>query len=250
MLPILAIIFFFEGELLEKRMAEQQIAPIQLVQGVLTLSAPLWPSLDSFIVGQNEKTLQQLNAWLQAASPTISYLTGEASSGKTHLAQAILSQQSQQGLPCAFISAKDSAGMRPDRLQGMEQLSLICIDDADRLLSQSAWRQAIQQLVELMRDSGGMMLLVQRTSTPYDELLGLNFLLQALSDDEEKRQLLLQRAQQRSIHLAKDVINWLMKHYADDVGQLMHVLAYLDHGSMTLKHPITLPFAKKLLLQV
>lgn len=65
----------------------------------------------------------------------------------------------------------------------------------------------------------------------------------------KKRQLLLERAQQRSIQLSKEVTNWLMKHYAEDVGQLMHVLAYLDHGSMTLKHPITLPFAKKLLLQ-
>lgn len=230
-------------------MAEQQIAPIQLVQGVLTLSTPLWPSLDSFIVGQNETTLQQLTAWLQAASPTVSYLTGEASSGKTHLAQAILSQHSQQGLPCAFISAKDNAGLRPERLEGMERLSLICIDDADRLLSQSSWRAAIQQLVSLMRDSGGMILLVQRATLPYDELLGLNFSLVALTSDGEKRQLLLERAQQRSIQLSKDVTNWLMKYYADDVGQLMHVLAYLDHGSMTLKHPITLPFAKKLLLQ-
>jgi DnaA family protein len=229
-------------------MAEQQIAPIQLVQGVLTLSAPLWPTLDSFIVGENAKTLQQLTAWLQAASPTVSYLTGEASSGKTHLAQAILSQHSEQGLPCAFISAKDSAGLRPERLQGMDQLSLICIDDADRLLAQSVWRTAIQQLVSLMRDSGGMILLVQRTASVYDQLLGLNFSLVALSNDAEKRQLLLERAQQRSIQLSKEVTNWLMKHYAEDIGQLMHVLAYLDHGSMTLKHPITLPFAKKLLL--
>ncbi|MBD3767191.1 MAG: hypothetical protein IE928_04460 [Gammaproteobacteria bacterium] len=230
-------------------MAEQQSAPIQLVQGVLTLSAPLWPTLDSFIVGENAKTLQQLTAWLQAASPTVSYLTGEASSGKTHLAQAILSQHSQQGLPCAFISAKDSAGLRPERLQGMEQLSLICIDDADRLLVKPAWRTAIEQLVSLMRDSGGMILLVQRTAAAYDQLLGLNFSLVALSNDAEKRQLLLERAQQRSIQLSKEVTNWLMKLYAEDIGQLMHVLAYLDHGSMTLKHPITLPFAKKLLLQ-
>lgn len=230
-------------------MAEQQIAPIQWVQGVLTLSAPLWPSLDSFIVGENEKTLQQLTAWLQAASPTLSLLTGEASSGKTHLAQAILSQQSQQGLPCAFISAKDSAGLRPERLEGMERLSLICIDDADRLLQQQAWKLALQQLVKLMRDSGGMILLVQRASPADDELMGLTFTLTALNQDDEKRQLLIQRAKQRDIDLSKEVINWLMKQYADDVGQLMHVLAYLDHGSMTLKHPITLPFAKKLLFR-
>ncbi len=230
-------------------MAEQQIAPIQLVQGVLTLTAPFWPNLASFIVGQNEVTLQQLHAWLQAASPTVSYLTGEASSGKTHLAQAILSQQSQQGLPCAFISAKDSAELHPERLHGMERLSLICIDDADRLLTQSSWRQAFQQLVALMRDSGGMILFVQRQAQIQDDLLGLNFSLHPLSSDDEKRQLLLERAQQRSIVLNDKVVNWLMKHYAEDVGQLMHVLAYLDYGSMTLKHPITLPFAKKLLLQ-
>ena len=165
------------------------------------------------------------------------------------MAQAILAQQSQQGLQCAFISGKDSASLRPDRLQGMEQLSLLCIDDADKLLTQTAWRLAIAQLVILMRDSGGMILLVQPNPQPYADLFGLSFTLQALASDGEKRQLLTDRAKLRGIQLSKEVTNWLIKHYADDVGQLMHVLAYLDHGSMTLKHPITLPFAKKLLLQ-
>jgi DnaA family protein len=230
-------------------MAEQQIAPIQLVQGVLTLSAPLWPSMNTFRVGQNELLVKQLNSWLVAASPTVSYLTGEASSGKTHLAQAILAQQSQSGFSCGFISGKDSSGLNPQRLQGMEQLSLVCIDDADRLLTQSVWLTKLQQLVVLMRDTGGCVLLVQREIQPYSGLDGLFFTLLPLATDDEKRLLLIERAEQRGLKLSKELINWLMKSYSTDLDQLMHVLSYLDHGSMTLKHPITLPFAKKLLLQ-
>lgn len=230
-------------------MADQQIAPIQLVQGVLTLSSPLWPSLDRFIVGSNQATLNQLTAWLSAGSPNVSYLTGEPSSGKTHLAQALLARQSQLGLPCAFVSAKDSDGLRPERLHGMEQLSLLCIDEADRLLTDSTWLLAVQRLVVSMRDTGGMLLLVQRSTKQYSELMGLTFSLVALKDEAEKRTLLMQRAEQRGITLSKDLVNWLIKQFSEDLGQLMHVLAYLDHGSMTLKHPITLPFAKKLLFQ-
>lgn len=229
-------------------MAERHNTPIQLVQGVLTLSAPLWPTIESFVLN-GQPTLSQLQQWLAAATPTVAYLTGASASGKTHLAQAFLAQQSQQGLSCVYVSAKETLALSPERIQGLEQLALVCIDDAELLLKQENWLAALQALAKRMRDTGSCLLLVQRATQQATQLEGAAFSLAAIEDDTMKRALLVARAQLRDVVLPPRVINWLMKNFADDLGQLMHVLEYLIHGALTLKHPITLPFAKKILLQ-
>lgn len=229
-------------------MAERHNTPIQLVQGVLTLSAPLWPTIESFALN-GQTTLSQLQQWLVVATPTVAYLTGSRAAGKTHLAQAFLAQQSQQGVSCVYMSAKETLALNPERIQGLEQLSLVCIDDADLLLKQAVWLSALQSLVKRMRDTGSCLLLVQRSSQQVMGLEGSVFSLATIQDETMKRQLLVDRAKLRDVMLPLSVINWLMKNFSDDLGQLMHVLDYLIHGALTLKHPITLPFAKKILLQ-
>lgn len=228
-------------------MARSLISPIQWLQGTLALSSPQWPDLESFIVGENAATLAQLLHWLDQGKPTLGYLTGQTASGKTHLTQALLRKLSQQGQHCALISGKESQSLAPTILQGMEQLHLLCIDDADVLLADSLWQNAFEHLLIKMRDTGGCVLLVQTSLPAQLNDQGLLFLLTPLTQLADKRRLLIERAQARGITLPKEVVNWLLKHFAQDVAQLMHVLAYIDQGSITLKRPITLPLVKQIL---
>ncbi len=230
-------------------MTNKQASGIQLVQGVLTLSTPAWPRLSQFIVNQNIELLNRIQQWLSMQSPTICWLLGEHSSGKTHLAQALLSQQTEIGKQGAFVSGKDAKKLRPELLQGLELLPFVCIDDVDTLLVQPTWLQAIERLAVLMRDRGGCLLLVQKSSVTPETLNGLVLVLQPLMEDALKREALINRAKQSDIVLSDAVVSWLLKQFSNDLGQLMHVLNYLDHASMTLKRPITVPFAKQVLLQ-
>jgi len=230
-------------------MANSRLSSIQLVQGVLTLTAPAWPRLAQFVSHDNESVLTALQQWLVTKSPHVCWLLGEGSSGKTHLAQALLSQQSELGEQGAFVSGKEARNLSPEMLQGLELLPIVCIDDVDALLAQDQWLQAITRLAVLMRDRGGCLLLVQKNDSLPDSLSGLVLALTSLTDNDLKRHVLLLRAKQNDIVLSDAVVSWLLKQFGDDLGQLMHVLDYLDHASMTLKRPITVPFAKQVLLQ-
>lgn len=221
----------------------------QWQQSLLSLVAPSWPNLASFVVGHNETTLLQLQTWLQHKKPTIAQLVAPSGSGKTHLAQALLREAYLAGQHCAYIAGQDKDELSPAMLRGMEQLSLLCVDDAQRFWQDVQWQTAIVELLLRMRDTGGVILLVSSKPISLNEWFGLTFQLQPISAEADKRLLLTQQAAERDIKLSKDVENWLIKNYADDLGQLMHVLAYLDMGSITLKRAITLPFAKQLLLK-
>lgn len=230
-------------------MAKSRLSTIQLVQGVLTLTAPAWPRLVQFVTHGNESVLTAMQHWLLTKSPNVCWLLGGGSAGKTHLAQALLSQQSEQGAQGAFVSGNEAKDLSPEMLQGLELLPIVCIDDVDVLLSQEGWLLAITRLAVLMRDRGGGLLLVQRSSVIPERLQGLILQLQLLNDEQLKREVLMRRAKQGDIALSEAVVSWLLKQFGDDLGQLMHVLDYLDHASMTLKRPITVPFAKQVLLQ-
>jgi DnaA family protein len=230
-------------------MANNRVSSIQLVQGVLTLSAPSWPRLHAFVVDNNGALLEAVQTWLQSKMPTVCWLVGEHSSGKTHLAQALLSGQADVGEQGAFVSGKDAQKLSPEMLQGLELLPIVCIDDADCLLSQSVWLDAVVRLSILMRDRGGCLLLVQKNDNIPASLQGQILSLQPLLSIDSKRSVLVARAKQNDIVLSETVVAWLLKQFGDDLGQLMHVLDYLDHASMTVKRPITVPFAKQVLLQ-
>jgi DnaA family protein len=230
-------------------MVSKQVMGVQLAQGVLTLSAPIWPRLEEFVLDNNLGLLAEIKIWLLTKSPTICWLQGVRSSGKTHLAQALLSEKTALGEQGAFVSAKEAKKLSPDMLQGLELLPFLCIDNVDMLLSDTAWLLAIEHLSILMRDRGGCLLLIQKSSVIPISLQGLVLNLQPLTDASLKREALISRAKQSDIVLSDVVIVWLLKQFGDDLGQLMHVLTYLNHASMTLKRPITVPFAKKVLLQ-
>jgi DnaA family protein len=230
-------------------MANSRPSSIQLVQGVLTLTAPAWPKLNQFIAFGNESTLASLEHWLNIKSPSVCWLLGEASSGKTHLAQALLSAQSELGEHGAFVSGKEAKHLSPEMLQGLELLPIVCIDDVDALLIQPSWLLALTRLSILIRDRGGCLMLVQKNAHIPDSLQGLVLQLMSVEREDLKRDILVSRSKESDIQLSDVVVAWLLKQFGADLGQLMHVLDYLDHASMTLKRPITVPFAKQVLLQ-
>jgi DnaA family protein len=92
-------------------------------------------------------------------------------------------------------------------------------------------------------------MLVQKNAHIPDSLQGLVLQLMSVEREDLKRDILVSRSKESDIQLSDVVVAWLLKQFGADLGQLMHVLDYLDHASMTLKRPITVPFAKQVLLQ-
>jgi DnaA family protein len=72
------------------------------------------------------------------------------------------------------------------------------------------------------------------------------FELLALRDDD-KREVLRQRANQRGILLGDDVLNWLFTHTARDLGMLLNLLERMDVHSLSQKRKVTIPLIKSIL---
>jgi DnaA family protein len=193
-------------------------------QLALGISPPPQPSLDNFIPGRNAELLARLRE-LHAGrvQESIVYLWGPAGSGRSHLLRAT----ARHGLRIA---------------DDVEQL-----DEPAQIELFNAINQA--------RESGGAVLAAGHAPPAQlalrDDLRsrlgwGLVYQLQPLTDDE--RMLYLRsEADRRGMHLADDVIAYLLTRLRRDLPSLSAVLDRLDRVSLELQRPVTLPLARDIL---
>ncbi|KJU64143.1 DNA replication initiation factor [Salmonella enterica subsp. enterica serovar Heidelberg str. CFSAN00327] len=131
----------------------------------------------------------------------------------------------------------------PEVLDGMEHLSLVCIDNIECVAGDELWEMAIFDLYNRILESGKTRLLITGDRPPRQLNLGLPDLasrldwgqiykLQPLSD-EDKLQALQLRARLRGFELPEDVGRFLLKRLDREMRTLFMTLDQLDHASIT-----------------
>lgn len=195
-------------------------------QLVLDIQLPALPTFDNFIVGHNQEAMASIKqAIIAKASGTFQhiYLWGPEGCGKSHLLQALHSEG---------IEIQDNV----DQLGSEAQIALFNRFNglkAEHGLLVTAGRYAPSQMG--LRDD-----LATRLAW------GLVYQLHPLSDEDKANALRL-HAQERGMHLPKEVIDYCFKFLRRDLPSLMAVLQALDEWSLTRKKPISVPMLKKLL---
>ena len=193
---------------------------------------------------------------LQQLSEPFLYLWGGRGSGKTHLLQAACHAMSEKGNGAAYLPMAELSAMPPQLLEGMEQMSLVCVDDIDIIAGNTQWEQALFHLYNRMRDSGRCLVAAGQSSPAS---LGLSlpdlvsrlswgpvFQLQAL-DDEGKAEALRLRASQRGMAMSSDVAGYLLNHAPRDMHALFDLLDELDEVSLAAQRRLTIPFVRELI---
>ena len=191
-------------------------------QRALDISPPPQPTLDNFVPGANAELLARLRELLAGSfRDNVLYLWGEAGSGKTHLLRA-----------CAKLHPVDD----------VEKL-----DDAAQIGLFNAINEA--------RQSGGAVLaagnvppaqLPLRADLKSRLAWGLVYQVKPLTD-EERTLYLRAEAERRGMHLADEVIAYLLTRMRRDLPSLSAILDRLDRTSLELKRPITLPLVREAL---
>lgn len=221
----------------------------------MTLQLPLKISLRdestffNFICGSNEAMLTALKNLIRSNGEQFIVLWGNKGVGKTHLLQACCHESSG-----AIYLPMDSQQLHHSILQGLEQLSLICIDDIHHVLGNPLWEEALLHFYNRARDKG-VRLVVSCNESPVRVrchladlrsrlLWGLIFQLKSLTD-EEKMKALKMRALNRGFELKNEVCEFLLQHYPRDMPELFRLLNELDHMSLIEKRKITIPFVKR-----
>ena len=205
-------------------------------------------SFDSFFCGPNAAAVAALQ---QAQGALLIY--GALGSGRTHLLQAVARAQH-----CAYLPMAEIHQMGPEVLEGLEHSPLICLDDLDAVTSNRDWALALLRLLDQRHTQGTAVVIASATPPDRMEIAlpdlrtrlmrAAIFGLKPLTD-EDRTQLLRERAQARGLDLSPEVSRWLLTQLARDTGSLLAALEQLDRASLSAKRRLTLPFVQTVLVQ-
>lgn len=223
----------------------------------LAIWLPDGASFDNYLAGPNAQLVDLLANPAQHPESQFTFLWGASGVGKSHLLQAACHQMAGQG--SVYLPMKQAAEFAPEMLEGMEQLSLVVIDDLDAIAGDADWELALFNLYNRMRDLATARLLVS-AEQPLASL-GLKlpdlqsrlawggvYQLQPLTD-QEKLIALQQRAHNRGFELSDDVGNYLLRHYQRNLADLFVLLERLDRVSLAEQRRLTVPFVKSVIAE-
>lgn len=212
-----------------------------------------------FIAGANGEALDYLQRCFgrepSGRQPSL-YLWGAAGAGKSHLLQALCHAAGERGEAAVYLPLRRAAEFPFEALDGLEAMTVICLDDIDAVAGQPEWEQALLRLFVRVHDSGCAV--AATASVPVGELglqldqltsrlvWGMSFQLRALTV-AERQQALSVRARRRGLELGEDAMRYLVRRYGDDNHALFAALEHLDQASMISKRRLTVPFIRSVL---
>ena len=210
----------------------------------------------NFYPGNNGEILVSLQKAAIGEGEKIIYLCALEGQGLSHLLQASCRFAHEHRLRCVYLPMKDLISLSPVLLQGMENIALICMDDIHLAAGLPHWEEAIFHLYNRTIDKGGRLIFSSRDvakSLPFKlpDLAsrlawGMVYQLQALKDNE-KLQVLKQRADFRGMTLTEEAGKYLLHRCSRQMGALFSTLDILDKASLSAKRRLTIPFIKEVL---
>lgn len=197
------------------------------------------------------QTLQAVGAG--ATSGECVFVWGESSPGLSHLLQATCHAAALRSSTALYLSLKDTADLSPLMLEGVEALGVVCLDGLEQVAGDSEWEAALFTAFNRIKEQGSS-LVVTSTLTPANLPVqlpdlksrlqsGLTFKLLPLGD-EQKREVLIQRAGDRGISMSAAVADYIMLRADRGLPALMRVLDTLDAVTLQRQRQLTIPLVK------
>lgn len=210
----------------------------------------------SFHRGRNALAVESLERLADGAGPTMTWLSGPAGSGKSHLLQATVVHADRRGLAAAYLPLADLHRHPVEVLEGLERFAVLALDDAGAVAGDDHWERALLRLYEALLASGGR--LIGADVAPPAQLgfslrdLSSRFaaggvLRLAAPDDDERLSALQLRARWRGLELPADTGRYLLARVDRGSDSLFGLLDRLDTASLAAQRPLTVPFVRSVL---
>ncbi len=184
------------------------------------------------------------------------YLWGHGSPGLSHLLQAACHTVTADGGTAIYLPLADKQLFGAQILQGVETLSLVCIDDIDAMAADEEWEAALFTAFNTIRDSRTRLLIAGKMAPQHLAInlpdlhsrlqSGLILQLKALNDDD-KLQALQLRARKRGFDMPAAVGEYILLRAERSFSALMLILDELDRTTLQQQRKLTVPLVKSTL---
>ncbi len=223
-------------------------------QLALAFSAKEDFTLDRLIPGENLQLFKDSKACADGSGESFVYIWGGPATGKSHLLQALAQIADNQGKPSAYIPLDQATQFEPKILLGLDELSLVCLDNLQQIAGNEAWERALFNLFNNIRAKQNH-LIVSALAPPLELDVrlkdlssrltwGLTHQLKPLSD-QQKQTCLMDDAARRGLTMSPDTAAYIMRHYPRDMSSLRQLLDKLDTASLEDQRRLTIPFIKQ-----
>jgi len=218
---------------------------------------PYDETFDSFYPGENPSLLAAIRSAVCQEHGSYIYFWSREGGGRSHLLHAACAELSRHGEAVGYVPLDKRTYFVPEVLDGMEHLTLVCIDNIECIAGDEPWEMAIFNLYNRILETGHTRLFITGDRPPRQLNLylpdlasrldwGQIYKLQPLSDEEKLLALQL-RGKLRGFELPEDVGRFLLKRLDREMRTLFMTLNQLDHASITAQRKLTIPFVKETL---
>lgn len=215
-------------------------------QLILDIVPPAAPTFTNLVPGRNAELIAALRSFARGElSERVLYVWGGAGAGKSHLCQAVLTENDS-------AIALDPANIPNQPMAA----ALHVLDNVNRL--DAANQAALFNFINQMPLVEGSRLMVTGNVATRDLAIrrdlstrvgsGLHYRVQALSD-EEVQAALVAHAAARGMDLGADIASYLLRHARRDMRSQMALLDALDRHSLESGRAVTLPLVREVLNQ-
>lgn len=210
----------------------------------------------NYFSGNNALLIEELKKAALGEGERVIYFFGAGGEGCTHLLQAACHEAALQSRRSVYLPLAQLIDFSPTLFEGLETLSLVCIDDIHKIAGRPEWEEAFFHFYNRIHDAGGYLIVASNVAP---KVLGLSlkdvvsrlsygivFQLHPLTDNE-KLQVLIMRAKLRGLTLLEEVARFILTHCPRHMSTLFAALDALDKASLAAQRKLTIPFVKDIL---
>jgi DnaA family protein len=182
------------------------------------------------------------------------YVSGPKGSGKSHLLQGICHRASSKGYSAIYLTALSI--LEPDVLEGLGQVTVVCLDDVDSVLGLADWQRELFHLINAIKDAGNTLIVSSTNPVSALELelwdldsriKGAYLLSTDQLDDGQKLEVIERKARRLGFDMSLEVCRFILGRSRRDMHHLAHLVDQLDKETLTHQKKVTIPFVKEAL---
>ena len=236
----------------------------------LPVSLPADETFDSFVSAQNQQLVALLKTICQetpnwSAVPSLQFLAsgslplinivGGEGQGKSHLLYALAHRLSARGVSHIYLNCNQLASLEQQILEGLENLSVIALDNIDCVRQNAHWEEAVFDLFNRIMEKRNTVVICSSRQMPANTGFalpdlesrlqwGTTFSLKRLGDDARK-QAVRYRAEQKGLMFSDAALTFVLNHYDRNLKSLMCLLERLDARSLQEQRKISISMIKR-----